>query len=434
VARRPVRFPRRHARPRPGPEGGGEPQFEIFAKIEDSVRGLMAFCAGTVFILARMTARPHRFDASADARGYLSPRVHPFTLLTLSAFFTTTTLRVLMTLLIVSIASLFRGCQAETQVPLDTDAVTRDLVALPRVDDVILIGIPSVIVVTLLLRATQYLLQWMGADPRRCEAFFNIGLYIVAFQSLWLLVALGLAVSISNWVPDYGGVHSEAVGEGVAVLFTVAWPAVMFRKRLRAALASRPGGSQRRPGQVGTAAMAIGLSCLTPWPEVLVAYPLASRQAKALTADRPVLKVALADLVDGGGGARRLVLLLSNNADETLFLFPEHAQIDMPLADGKGRIVPAIVEDWQRSREKIIAMAPRETRWLSVVVTPAAQPDYIGCDWAAIRPDDARGVPDDVYGRLCLATLSTSGEHTPVYAYVRADRGTLARLGRPAPP
>jgi hypothetical protein len=430
----PVRFPRRARRSVERHEEDAEPQFEIFAKIEDGVRGLLGFFSGTVLILARMLARPNRFDEHADERGYLSPRVHPYTLLTLSAFLSTTTLRVLMTLFIVAVSGLFRGCDAETQVPVDTAAITRDALALPKIDDLMLIGIPTVIVVTLLLRATQMLLQRSGAQAARCEAFFNVGLYIVAFQSLWLLVALGIAVSIGIALPKDGRLDPETVAEVVVIvitlLFMIAWPAMMFRKGLRDVLASRPVDRRRRPGAWGLAAGALVLTLLTSWPEVLVAYPMASHQAKALTADRPVLKVALADVADKTDAALRLMLLLSNNSDETLFVFPDHAQIDLPGDDGKAPVQPAYVED---SRDRLIMLAPRESRWLALRVSLASEPDYVGCSWRPLSEDPARGLPDDVFGRLCLATLTASGEHKPVAAYVRADRDTLNRLGRPLP-
>jgi hypothetical protein len=418
----PARFTRRPARPKR--EGGTEPQFEAFAKIESSVRGLLAFCGGTALILARMLVRPHRFDAGADRRGYLSPRVHPFTLLTLSAFFSTTTLRVLMVLLIVSVSTVLRGCQAETQVPVDSDAILRDALTLPRVDDVLLIGIPSVVAITLLLRAAQALLRRAGTDATNAEAFFNAGLYIVAFQSLWLLVALGVAASIESWLPENLVMGSFVFEEIAAVLFTVAWPAVMFRKRLRDALGSRPGASGRRPGPVATAALAILLACLTPWPGILVAYPLAARQANRLTEDRPVLKVALAD-----ARGSELTLLVSNNTDDTLFLFPDHAQIELELQKDKATVLPLRAGAWQRSRDRILALAPRESRWMTATVTEP-DPGYIGCHWRPIVPNDvdSRPLPEGVYARVCLARLESNGAHTPLHAYVRSDEVTLQRV------
>ena len=65
----------------------------------------------------------------------------------------------------------------------------------------------------------------------------------------------------------------------------------------------------------------------------------------------------------------------------------QHAQIELELQKDRAQVLPLRADAWQRSRDRILALTPRESRWMAATVTEP-DPAYIGCRWRPIAPND----------------------------------------------
>jgi hypothetical protein len=436
-----VRFPRGRKRPA---APAAESDFEFSSRVEKGVVGVLDFFGSAFGILWRFVVSPRTFDRAADDAGQLARSVPPYTFLTLAAFIATTAFRALLTGGMMAWLAFQRGCAPETQDAFDRPGIGEYL-KVPSVEDVIATGIPSVLMILLVLALLVRLLA--RRTPGETGRFRNLCIYIVGFQYLLAFVmVLALLPAVYSL-----GIHMDNVPYGdvasLLLLFAViAWPAALFASQLLKAI---PPGSRPLHRIPGAGIAVIGLGALlasvsTLIPGLVVAYPLAIRALEIQAKPRPLIEVALLDGDTASVPPVPLALMLTNRSQRLLHLLPSSVQYqDRGTQSGSKPVLPARVTAWQGGDVRLLTLKPGDSAWLMLDVD--TRPGGVGapCDKRIFGPwnqegwmtapakstasglaswllvDFAYPTPEATRGRVCFVNIESSGEATPVYAFVQ---------------
>ena len=385
----------------PAPQQAPEP--ELASRIESAVLGLSGLFTGAARALWKLIAAPRTFpDAIAEQRK-LGLGIRPFTFLTLCAFVSIRAMRAFITGLALLFIGLGRACTGPSMDQLEPpdDA---ELLKIPSIEEVLSIGVPSVLLVLLALVLVRKLLQRGAFVDAPQDRFYEICCYIVGFQYLLLLLTIGASsLAIDKWMP-------------VLLALAVLWPAALFAMQLPSVIPRDINRLVRGKWftRVATGCAAILMSLLTIAAGVSASIPYVRSQLDAYANEKPILELALIDTTSNPGQASAVTLLLTNNSKHPLALTPKYTETDF----GGGTVVPAAsnwrITSWKGADAKVVILAPGETGWLTAVEGVAGSDAGIENCHFPHRDKDAA----DEIGFLCLESLTASGGSRRIYAAI----------------
>ena len=394
----------------PTPPADQEQAPEFSAKIESGVAGVIRFFADGGRILWSMIASPrgcHRLLGDAAGPGRSVP---PYTFLALSTFFAVRAIRAVLATLMLLALALDRSCSSVTQPDVEFPKLVEQL-RIPSLEEVLGIGLPSVLLILLLLALFRRLLSNGVMTQPQTQAFYRIASYIVGFQ--YLLFTLAAAVILGSFdIPAGAAAENYASRFGVYALglLAVAWPALLFALQFGNMIPQQASRLRRGgvAGRVAEALAAVLLSAATLCVGVLLSYPLARKDVAPQQAAPAVAEAVLLQPVNDAGGVTRLSLLLSNHSGATLLLSPRSITVDwakgMPgTLKGSGEITA-----WSEAGAPLLSIRAGESAWLSATLTA---PLPTGADAGTCALSSPFSQPSETSaGRVCLRRLLPSGE------------------------
>lgn len=424
---------------RRGRQRQSEVASEVSSKLEQGVQSVLNFCSGVIQVLYRLMTSPLRLARHVDQRGRLSSAVPPYTFLMLGTFAATKALRALIGAVLLSIFVALRGCEPETQIDPDVASFWAYL-RLPSVDEVLLTGLPTVLIILVILKAASRFIA--RRTPPGGQHFFSLCLYIVGFQYILLIAAAtagmprGFIFATDN--PDFDGVGVVLllVGLGAAVV----WPAALFAIQVWSNLPmSKSSVFRSRPIRLVVATvLGVTVSLNTLFAGILVAYPLARFDLETSAAPRPVMQIVLVEGTVAQQLPTTVTVMLTNLSKFTLNFLPSFAEWQRS-ADNQyvtGRLI-----DWKASDGRLVSVKPGESTWLILMFDSVRAPnpnrgifdweapwtyavfgDTTRADWPLLEvvfPKSIFPVPIKVTGRLTLKSVNGSGNPAKIVAFVK---------------
>lgn len=338
-------------------------------------------------VLLALIFKPHRLDETINGSSEIQRTVPKYTFLTVAIFAAVKTCKfVLMLFLIVNLEYL-RGCDPVEQQPMAQPLFQQELVV-PSLVDIMLVGLPSALLIIVLLSLVRALLRLVVA-AQAARRFYNVSVYIAGFQ-----YALFAVVMIA-WLPirrpvekDYSLVVEQVPSFGF--VGALAWGALLLAVTLlRVTRAGREGWTRLRRCVIGLlawGAMAmVSLMVLAVGP--IVALPLATREIEP-DLERPVLAATLLDVAvrpDGWPRARLLVTNLSGQHryiefSDVVLLFDDLGNSSAECSNGELRL--GRVREWQEAAMQGQLLAPRDPLILTVDLFAYPRKDVRDCGLA----------------------------------------------------
>lgn len=331
-------------------------------------------------ILLTLAIRPHRLDETINGDSATQRAVPKYTFLTVAIFAAVKTCKFLLMLFLIVNLEFLRGCDPVDQLPREQPLFQQELVV-PSLVDIMLIGMPSALLIILLLVLVKSLLR-LFIPARAAWRFFNISVYVAGFQYCVFTAAMIVWLPIRR--PIEGGSASPVLEEVPLYSFlgALAWGVVLLTIALLrvtgTASASRSRLRKAMSGILALCAMSVvSLMVLSVGP--LVALPLATREVES-SAERPVLSVALLDLAMRPDGWPSVRLLVTNMSEQDRYI--EYSNVVLLVDDLQGQAEADCrngtlrlgqVREWQAAASPGHLLAPRAPMILNVDL--AAYPD-----------------------------------------------------------
>ncbi|MGW8389892.1 hypothetical protein [Pseudoduganella sp. HUAS MS19] len=404
------------------------------------VEKLLAMGAAVVHILAAMLFMPHRLDEKINGATGIERSLPKFSFLTVCIFSAVKACKYLLMLFILANLVWMRGCDPVTQQALDMPDVTQHL-NIPSLQDILLIGLPSALLILGLLVMLRALLR-LAMPVEAARRFFNVAVYIAGFE--YLVVALALAGSL----PFHTRANRNSLLELVPFFsfgVVLVWGALLMA--ITAMRASRVPGKPRRwhvsgPMGIGAFLLMLVWNGAIVGTVPLLAFPLAANAIKP-ELEKPVLTVALLHASATPGQAPRYTVALSNLGREHRYLLHTDLAVlfdalKRPLAScQEGRMLSGRVAEWSNSTAAGTMLAPGEVVQLNIDLLPAVQRDCEFPPWRVPQSDEEGGlrellssgvwdypVPQHYHARLAFDAVNVqTGVRRKLVAFLLAEPG-----------
>lgn len=346
-------------------------------------------------VLGAMVFKPHRLDEKINGVAGIQRSVPKFTFLTVCIFSAVKACKFLLMLFI--LASLFwmRGCDPVTQQAVKMPDVAQHL-NIPSLQDILLIGLPSAMLILALLVALRAILQ-LALPVDAARRFFNVAVYIAGFE--YFVVALVLAGSLPFHTRANRGSMIELVPLACFAMVLVWGTLLLTITAMR--LSQWQGGTRRwyvsGPLSIGVFALMMAWNAAIVGTVPVLAFPLAANEVKP-ELDKPVMTVALLQAATLPGKALHYTVAVSNLGREHRYLLHRELTVlfddlTQPMAGCReGKLFAGKVREWKDSADAGTMLAPGQVLQLNIDLQPLVEP---GCDfysWRVPQADEQGGL------------------------------------------
>jgi hypothetical protein len=146
------------------------------------VEQALAIIEGLWRVLLAILVSPGSLDRKINGDTQVQKTTPKYTFLVLSTFVAIKATKMSLTILMLAMLPFVRGCEPETQQKMVFPSIEAELI-LPKLEDILLMGVPSVLLVILFLRVYARILKFITAK-RTASRFYNVACYIAGWQYL----------------------------------------------------------------------------------------------------------------------------------------------------------------------------------------------------------------------------------------------------------
>jgi hypothetical protein len=418
----------------------------FLSAIEAGIHDIFRLALGLTQALYRLLLFPLTLEHHADSHGKLVSFVPPHTFLTLAVFLASKSLRLLIGGACLGWLANVRGCAPETQLTYQLPTAS-ELVQLPTIEDVLLTGVPTLLLVLLLLFGIANAWAALPRSVRRKAV--NLSLYIIGLE--FLLVILGVAYIAPNdffisMVDETRQVAYQKLLDDppyekllVACAIVVTWPTVLLSSQVYKSISHR---AASRVARTIFAAVSLGIAfsvCLASLLiGIAVAFVPVRRQIEEHKKPNPHMQVWLLNDRTAQVSKTLTFLVLNRSSSSPLSLFMDKVKLQSRQS---GDYTLAKTVAWSNFPAPVMAISPKESGWFVVEMTTEPHHSMSECaddSFAAwnrkgagtapygliehkvqkwIFGDLSYPTPTQTKGRLCLVMWDDSGSKLPVRAF-----------------
>jgi len=375
-------------------EKGTEPSaFEPADQIESFLAGLIAFVQGFLRTVRDLAFNQTRFGQALQNQNADAKYSKPVTFITLISFLAIRIFRFgVLTLLLAFGAS---SCGAETLTEKAYPSLLDEL-KIPSISDIILYGIPTLIVILLVSQVLKFMLLKKAGESGKvlmAITYYSVGFQYMAYLVLFSIISLVMYLQIES--SDY---LNYLIG-GVVLVFLL-WVILVFYRLVSKTIdeshlrVAWRGGKQIWLFLWSSVLMTV--TTLSGWEMAysLAKLEVADRQAK------PVLATSLIELDITSGGSFSFDLLVQNNSKDEVSL--ETAEVFV-----YGKLMhPGQIIDSCQGQAPVIILQSIEACWLTISFDVPGTPyssSYFSWD-----------------GLISFNAISPSGGTRTISAYIRS--------------
>lgn len=298
--------------------------FDLPSKLEGFVVSFVLFCKAYCLTLFDIGFRTKKFATAISSGTEVSKYTRPLTTLLFQTFITARAIRIIYVFWLFVIASLFRGCDGETVVELDTPAILTSF-ELPAFEEIILIGIPLFLFVLMLSLITRFFLI---SEPRYGDLVKQYAMYVVSFQyTTYILIAI--VVLLLSFAPPFllvGSIPAPILNLAYTILNAIifllfGWPIYCYWRLLSLGLPAKAFRYKRKLTlHLCFLFCSIGLVLGALVGGIGLVYPLVKSDTKSFSVQTPLLATVVLSELLSSDKVTRLAILARNNSTNDLWL------------------------------------------------------------------------------------------------------------------
>jgi hypothetical protein len=360
--------------------------FEPTERIESFLIGFLYFLKQIFCTLGDLAFNQSRFSKILNSGDKSKRYTKPVTFITLMSFLTIRIFRlgVLVILLVFNLAS----CETQTRAKYPS---LQDELQVPSLTEIILYGIPILILVLLFSQVLKFVL--LKGSAKSGDLLAAVSYYAVGFQYFMYLLIVALFSLFIYFEPE---IEDSIVFITVSLLLL--W-IILVAYRLVAKTIEKKDLRVSTIGlkQIWLLLWSLLLMVLTTLSGAGITFFLAQLEAEELKS-KPVLSIGLIDSDNSKEDEFSVNVLVRNNSDEELVLLSNQ----ITTHGYHGEIVKSNI-----GYEDIIILRSNEVGWLKIVFS---------------KSDTEQGSGSfDPWDLIKFTALSPSGEHKTISAYIRSE-------------
>jgi hypothetical protein len=359
--------------------------FEPTEKIESFLIGFLYFLKQIFCTLGDLAFNKTRFCKTLKSHDRDKRYTKPVTFITLMSFLAIRIFRfgVITIILVFSTAS----CETQTEAKYPS---LLDELRVPSLTEIILYGIPILIVVLLFSQLLKFVLLKESADSK--EMLVSITYYSVGFQYVIYLLIFSTISLVFYYELE---VENYVLFIPVALMFL--WVVLAFNRLVSKTIDNQDlRFSTFGVKHIWLFLWSVVLMAITTLSGAGMAYSLAHLEAEELKS-KPVLSIGLITSDNSKEDEFSVNVLVRNNSDEELVLLSNQ----ITAYGYHGKIVKSNI-----GYEDIIILKSNKVGWLTIEFS---------------KPDTEQGSSSFVRDLVSFTALSPSGEHKPIRAYIRSE-------------
>jgi hypothetical protein len=366
------------------------------------VEQALAIIEGLWRVLLAILVSPGSLDRKINGDTQVQKTTPKYTFLVLSTFVAIKATKMSLTILMLAMLPFVRGCEPETQQKMVFPSIEAELI-LPKLEDILLMGVPSVLLVILFLRVYARILKFIAAK-RTASRFYNVACYIAGWQYLASSVIIICTLRLFADTESGIGYTLEALRWGG--IGALAWGTLLYTWTLLSIEKLPPWRRYlKRTAKFGLIlASSAVLSALVLVAGLATAVPLAIHGSKKELI-KPLLQVTLIKTERDEDMNQTLRFVLRNLSENTVYLSggsvhflydPTQQASDKISSCETGIHKIGEVEEWRNAGTAGVLLEPNKNHVITVVVAPESTAPPQHCpfgDW----PNNTKDIPKFIF-------------------------------------